>query len=183
MNQTLRTVLVQESMFGNTRAVATAVAAGLELEGLDVTVLEAGQAPPLDSIGAELVVVGGPTHALSLSRPATRADAVTRGAPPAAAGPGLREWIEAGSRGGDGCMAAAFDTRAAKVKRLPAAAAHRAARLLKRRGYRLVVRPAGFLVADTKGPLLPHELERATAWGRAVARAALSRPAAAQPRR
>jgi hypothetical protein len=66
-------------------------------------------------------------------------------------------------------LAACFDTRVTKVRRLPKAASTRAAHLLRRRGATLVERPTGFLVHDVQGPLEPDELARAEAWGRHLA--------------
>ncbi|MBC9733415.1 flavodoxin family protein [Nocardioides marmotae] len=178
MARQLHAAVIAESMFGNTRSVADGVAAGIELEGATVDLMSVAEAPPLDSVHADLIVVGAPTHAFSLSRRPTREDAVKQGAPAeAAGGPGLREWIDAASDDGGGRLVAVFDTRVAKIKHLPANAAHRAHRMLERRGYVSVVRPAGFLVADVKGPLLPDQLEQATAWGRTVAVAAQNRMA------
>jgi hypothetical protein len=124
-----------------------------------------------------VLVLGAPTHAFSLSRPATRADAVRQGAPAGRAVTGLREWLttlpvrDRHQR----LVAAVFDTRVSKVRRLPAAAGPRAARLARRRGLRLLGRPEAFLVADVRGPLVAGELERAATWGHdlagAVARA------------
>ena len=118
-------------------------------------------------VSVRLLVVGAPTHAFSLSRPSTRADAVRQGADPAKAGTGLREWLgdvlPRHQRGAP--VVAVFDTRASKVRRLPAAAGPRAARLARRRGMNVVVRPEAYLVADVHGPLLDGEMARAHAWG------------------
>jgi hypothetical protein len=85
-------------------------------------------------------------------------------------GPGLRDWLDRLPRS-DTCMAAAFDTRVEKVRRLPMSASHAAARILRRRGYRLVSKPAGFVVGDVEGPLGAGETQRAIAWGRSIGRA------------
>lgn len=172
----LKALLVFESMFGNTQAVAEAVAEGLRLEGLDVTVTHVHEAPAADRFDHDLLVVGAPTHAFSLSRPSTREDAVRQGAPASAAdGTGLREWISAMREPRGERLVATFDTRVTKVRRIPKAASTRAAKLLTRSGFRLVTRPAGFLVTDTSGPLEEGELERATAFGRSVGAAARDR--------
>ena len=68
-------------MFGNTATVAEAVAASLTAEGMSVTCVDVADAPPLESVEADLLVVGAPTHAFSLSRPGTREEAVRQGAP------------------------------------------------------------------------------------------------------
>ena len=170
----MRALLVYESMFGSTSEVARAVAAGLADEGLEVEVDEVRAAPAAADAEFDLLVVGAPTHAFSLSRPATRKDAVRQGADPDVAGTGLREWIAALGPREEARRrpAAAFDTRVTKVRNLPKAASTRAAHLLSRHGYRLVTRPAPYLVRDVQGPLLDGETDRARAWGREVARAA-----------
>jgi hypothetical protein len=176
----LRALVVYESMFGNTERVAGAVARGLQLEGVDTGLLEVGSAPPALPSDLDLLVVGAPTHAFNLSRPGTRAEAVRQGAPAQRAGLGLREWL--GSVRMDTAhrpRVAAFDTRMAKVRRLRLAAGPGALRLARRRGLEPVTRPAGFLVEDTRGPLLEDELERAVAWGRELGVESTDRTSAA----
>lgn len=170
MEQTpLTALVVYESFFGNTRRIAHAVAEGLRLEGVRATLQEVTAETSTDAADYDLLVVGGPTHAFGLSRESTRTDADRRGAPAHRTGSGLREWL--------GCLtgpasrpAAAFDTRAGKVRHLPMSAAHAAARMLTRRGYVLVVKPAGFVVEDVEGPLEQGETQRAIEWGRKLAR-------------
>lgn len=165
-----RAWVVDESMFGNTEQVARAVADGLEQEGRAVTVDEVGQAPAEVPADVGLLVLGAPTHAFSMSRASTRADAVRRGAPQARQPVGMREWLSALEPTGDvDVPAAVFDTRASRVRRLPMAAGPRAARILERRGFTLLGRPVGFVVDDVEGPLGEGELERAARWGRHLA--------------
>ena len=174
----LRARVVYESMFGNSEWVAQAVAQGLRLEGFEVDVVNVADA--VHTHDEDLLVVGAPTHAFSLSRASTREDAVRQGAPAAAATIGLREWIEAETKpGGEGRRSAAvFDTRVRKVKHLPAAASRKAAHLMAKKGYELVVPPHGFLVEDVDGPLSDGQLDLASAWGREVAIEAQNRIAA-----
>ncbi|WP_296604906.1 flavodoxin family protein [Nocardioides sp.] len=170
----LRALVVYESMFGSTQDVAAAVADGLRAEGLVTQLVDVRHAPAPRDAQFDLLVVGAPTHAFSLSRPSTRQDAVRQGAAPELASTGVREWIgEMGSREESrGRAAAAFDTRVTKVRSLPKAASTRASHLLARRGYHLVSRPTPFLVHDVKGPLVAGELEHAVTWAREVAVAA-----------
>lgn len=167
----LRALVVVESMFGNTEQVARAVAAGLADGGVDASVVDVGAAPVDLPPDVDLLVVGSPTHAFSLSRPATRADAVRQGAPPERAVTGLREWLGTllPQDVRHSPVVAVFDTRVSKVRRLPAAAGPRAVRLARRRGLTVLGRPEAFLVADTPGPLVAGELERATVWGHQLA--------------
>jgi hypothetical protein len=171
MTTTLTALVVYESMFGNTEAVARAVAHGLSLEGFDVNTVDVAAEEGATPVDHALVVVGAPTHAFSLSRPSTRQDALRQGGRSHAADTGVREWLAALGESPElrPGLAAAFDTRVTRVRRLPKAASTRATHLLKRLGFSMVSRPTGFLVADTQGGLLPGEAERATAWGRHLA--------------
>lgn len=172
----IRAVVAYESMFGNTERVAHAVAAGLALEDVETSVLDVSGPPSVDVRDVDLLVVGAPTHAFSLSRPTTREEAVKQGARAAAAETGLREWIERlPVHDWQAPLAATFDTRVSKVRHLPASGSRRAAHLLTRHGCRIIGSPAGFLVRDVAGPLESREVERAIAWGRQVAVAAQNR--------
>jgi hypothetical protein len=171
----LQALVVYESMFGCTEEIAYAVAEGLRIEGIAVEVTDVRDGSPADEVDVDLLVVGAPTHAFSLSRPSTRADALRQGARLGTDSTGLREWLDARRSLAvpEGGLAAAFDTRATKVRRLPKAASTRAAHLLVRQGYRLVSRPTPFVVEGTSGPLASGEVDRAVAWGRVIARKAM----------
>jgi hypothetical protein len=173
-------LLVYESMFGNTAQVAQAVAMGLREGGIELEVVNVRDHPTPEKAAeqCDLLVVGGPTHGFSLSRPSTRHDAVRQGAPVSAEDHGLREWIDALPERDENRLAATFDTRVTKVRRLPKAAANRAGRLLHTHGYDVITKPSGFLVEDASGPLVRDELKRAQAWGRDVATTATRRLAA-----
>lgn len=165
MNSTA--LVAHESMFGNTAAVAAAVARGLSSVGCQVDQVDVGTAghPPRPLTSYDVLVLGAPTHAFSLSRASSRAEAVEQGAPVDRSERGLREWIAQLPPPGPDVRTATFDTRVAKVRHLPGSAAAKAARLLRRRGYRLIAAAASFYVVDTDGPLVDGELERAEAWG------------------
>ncbi len=158
----MKTLVVFESMWGNTEQVARAVAGGLESAG-PVEVLDVSAEVPDDLTGIDLLVVGGPTHAFSLSRQKTRDDAVTRGAPAEHAGRGVREWLEALPEAD--LAVATFDTRVEKVRHLPGSAAKKAAKEVRRHHLGRIVDSESFYVDDMEGPLLDGELERAAAWG------------------
>src|SRR5512140_2593882 len=94
----MRAVVVYESMYGNTHLIADAIGAGLEAT-FDVRVVPVSHAGPEVIADADLVVVGGPTHAHGMSRASTRKAAVQAADKPVggltvepdALGPGLRE--------------------------------------------------------------------------------------------
>jgi len=154
-------LVVVESMWGNTRKVAEAVARGL---GDAAEVIEVGKAPSdlPDDVG--LLVVGGPTHAFSMSRSSTRHDAVERGARGANETQGVREWLD-GLQPSDHIEVATFDTRVAKVKRLPGSAAKAAGKEVRRHHLGRLIATESFYVNDMEGPLLDGELDRAQEWG------------------
>lgn len=167
-----RALVVYESMFGNTEAIAKAIADGLA-EHLPTTITEVMMAPT--RLGdVDLLVVGAPTHALGLSRRETRMSAAAQGARLRESGlVGLREWLArlvAPSRG----VAAAFDTRI-KRPRVPGSAARAARRRLRRLGFDTGAKPVSFYVTGTPGPLADGELDRARSWGRQLGAATCAR--------
>ena len=162
----MRALVVYESMWGNTEQVARAIGRGLGTSG-PVEVLDVSGAPPQQLTGLDLLVVGGPTHAFSLSRESTRKDAVTKGAPSGHEQRGVREWLD-GLPAGD-LAVATFDTRVAKARHLPGSAARKAGKKVRRHHLGRVVDTESFWVDDLAGPLLDGELDRARAWGRELA--------------
>ena len=164
----MRALVVYESMFGNTELVARAVAEGVARHA-EVTVAEVRGARPEYAEKFDLVVVGGPTHAFSMTRPSTRADAERQGAPHRTPDIGIREWLDRLPSGMHHEAIATFDTRIDKARRLPGSAARKAARVAHHHGYRKVAEPASFYVEGTSGPLVAGERERAVAWGDALA--------------
>lgn len=170
----MKVLVVYESMFGNTAAVARAIAGGCSDTGARVALLPVGEADHHTVDDYDLVVVGAPTHAWSLSRPSTREDAVRQGAS-ADTETGLREWIarlepQVGARP----AFAVFDSRigTGTARHFTGSAARRAARALRARHRVLADDPASFFVEGTAGPLLPGEDVRARAWGSRLARSA-----------
>ena len=170
----MRAIVVYESMFGNTREVAEAVAQGIE-PLIPVEALEVGSAPPLQDLVVDLLVVGAPTHAFGLSRESTRRDASQRtGRSLVSSGVGLREWMDA-ARSAE-LDVAAFDTHVKKPN-LPGWASHAAEKRLGRLGCRSATKAMTFYVGGLEGPLLQGETERARAWGQEVAQQIVGRAA------
>jgi flavodoxin len=166
----MRAVVVVESMFGNTRQVAEAIADGLR-PAVDADVLGVGTAPEVIGPDVRLVVVGGPTHAFGMSRPTSRAQALQEaGTPQRSPDVGMREWLEHLGPVGAGVLTATFDTR--MRSRWAGSAAASASKLLRRRGVQTLAPSHSFVVTDKAGPLAPGELDRARAWGAELARVA-----------
>jgi hypothetical protein len=157
----MHALVVFESMWGNTRAVAEAVARGIQH---DTTVMNVGQAPKRLPVDVDLLVVGGPTHAFSMSRPGTRHDAVQRGATEGPGKQGIREWLEA-MPSSEGTDVATFDTRVLTMKKLPGSAAKAAGKDVRRHHLGDLVGTESFFVEDASGPLVDGELKRAESWG------------------
>jgi Flavodoxin len=175
----MRALVVYESMYGNTHTVAERIADGLR-PAFEVDVVPVGRATPELVATADLVVVGGPTHAHGMSRPSTR-DAAAEAAHKAgsdleldvgATEPGLREWFT--SLGEHRVAAAAFDTRVDLPRALTGRASVGIARRLRRNRFELVTAPESFLV-DKKNRLLDGQAHHATEWGRTLSR--ITRPA------
>jgi flavodoxin len=162
-------LIVYESMFGNTERIARAIRDGLRryVPAETVPVNRAPDAVPAD---VRLLVGGGPTHAFSMSRLSTRQDAWKQGDVVMPVEVGIREWLGVLKPPGDARVwTATFDTRIAKVRRLPGSAARSAAKLLRRMGYRLLSTES-FFVTDTTGPIRDVEIERAQRWGEELGR-------------
>ncbi|MCZ2860035.1 hypothetical protein [Blastococcus sp. VKM Ac-2987] len=163
-------LVVYESVFGDAKLIAMAVAHGL-CTRLPVDVACAREAPTLVSADVRLLVVGGPAHAFGMPRPAPREDAARRHlAVVPDPGFGLHEWLDSVKlpRGID---AAAFDTRMDSPALLtkPDHAARTEETLLRRLGATLAAPAEHFLVTDVAGPLVDGEEERARRWGQALA--------------
>jgi hypothetical protein len=163
----MRAIVVYESIFGNTREVAEAVADGLRSR-FHVMLTEVG-AGLRCLAGVDLLVIGGPIHAWTMSRAITRKGARDQAKEadiePVSADIGVREFLRE-IPAATGIAAATFDTALRKSGWLPTGStAKPLAKRLERRGYRLLVPPEHFYVRDIRGPLDDGELERARSWG------------------
>jgi hypothetical protein len=180
-------VIVYESLFGNTHAIAEAIGEGVRHADhhARVRLVRAGEVESSDLVAVDLLVVGGPTHALRMTSERTRhaglageekkaeAHGQHLDVEPGAEGPGLREWFQTLPRVASGHRGAAFDTRLGS--HLAGGAAHGIARALRRHGYEMVAPPQGFIVEGSEGPLSKGERARAQAWGASLV------PAPARP--
>ncbi|HEY3339252.1 MAG TPA: flavodoxin/nitric oxide synthase [Propionicimonas sp.] len=154
-------LIVVESLFGNTMAVARAVATGLAGRGTEVTVLRCTDAPTDIPADVSLLLAGAPTHNSHLPSRSSRAQAAGKGAAQGDA-PGLAEWIATLTPRRD-LRVVTFDTTVGGA--FAGSAAKAAAKLLRRRGFATPEQGPGFVVCGTPGPLRDGEEERARAWG------------------
>ncbi len=155
----MKALIVYDSFFGNTEKIARAIGNALET-GAEVDISRPGDLSAGQLQGVDLLVVGSPTRAFSLSE-------------------GTKAFLARIPAGGlQGVKAAAFDTRMLPedVKNgvytffagLFGYAAAKIAKRLVKKGANLILPPEGFAVTGGEGPLKDSELERASAWGRSL---------------
>jgi hypothetical protein len=169
----MRAVIIYESMYGNTHAIAEAIGRGLAPEH-EVSVVGVAEATPELLDGAGLVVAGGPTHVHGMSRARSRQAAVDAARKdgsgltlePHAQGPGLRDWF--GTVGRIRGCGAAFDTRMTGPAALTGRASKAIAKLLDQHGLTEIAPAQSFLVTKDNR-LQPGEEDRAEQWGRELA--------------
>jgi flavorubredoxin len=162
----MKAVVVYESLWGNTAAIARAIAEGIG-PGTQAATTDA---VPVEAIAdADLIVAGAPVLAFSLPTDAMRdsvaSSEVGAPRPPDLAHPSLRSWLDSLPAGSGRC--AAFETR---IWWSPRGATGDIEKRMERAGYRTVAKAQKFVVKDKYGPLREGEAERAREWGRELAR-------------
>jgi flavodoxin I len=157
----MKAMVIYDSAYGNTERIARAIGGALGSPEV-VETRRAVEVRPEQLAGLDLLVVGSPTQKF---RPL----------------PGVTNFLKAIPQGGlKGVKVAAFDTRFTedavdKVRvlaffvRMFGYAAQPIADRLEKKGGQLAVPPEGFYVADTEGPLLDGESERAAEWAKQIA--------------
>ena len=171
----MKAVVVYESHWGNTEAVARAIAAGIGPDAGAMTTDEASDAAVAD---ADLIVAGSPLIAFGLPREQSL-DGVRKAAGkaptmPDVSHPTMRTWL--GSLPAGHGAGAAFETR---VRWSPGGATGAIEKGLAKAGYRPVATGQRYVVTGTYGPLRDGELERAREWGSDLAAAVGRRQAVA----
>ena len=162
----MKALVVYESLWGNTAAIAAAIAEGLGPEARALST--AGAVGPVLA-DVDLIVAGSPVLAFKL--PSEKIRESLRATPPGAPAPAdlshpsMSSWLEELPAGhGRG---AAFDTQ---VRGPFGSAAPAIGKALEHAGHRSIAKPVGFIVAGKYGPLRDGELERARAWGEELGR-------------
>ena len=163
----MKAIVVYESLWGNTAAVARAIAEGIGPEALALSTAEASGVAAAD---ADLIVAGAPVLAFGLPsdkmRESIGADPGKAPAPPDLSHPSMRSWLDALPKGQG--RSAAFETR---IWWSPGGATAAIARGLEHSGYRPIAKAKRFIVKGAYGPLRDGELERARLWGAELAQA------------
>jgi len=162
----MKAVVVYESLWGNTAAIARAIAEGIGPEARDLTTAQAsGEAIS----GADLIVAGAPLIGFRLPTDGMRKsigrDPKHAQRPPDLSQPSLRSWIAALPKGNG--RFAAFETR---FRWSPGSATRAIAKGLEKTGYHRIAKDQRFIVKGTYGPLADGEVDRAKAWGAEIAR-------------
>lgn len=164
----MKTVVVYDSLFGNTERVAQAIADALRAFGqVEAIRVEPAQADELKR--QELLrqnhatdVRLEPAHQVSLEG----VDLLIVGCPTQAfrATPTMQSFLENVSRASlSGMAVACFDTR---VRGPFGSAAKTMAKKLQKLGVSLLLPPESFFVEGTKGPMRSGEVERAASWAK-----------------
>lgn len=165
----MKYIVVYESYWGNTAAVAKAIAEGL---GADARAMNTDEAAGVAHAGVDLVVAGSPIIAFSLPSAKMRSDMAAKPdkkapSPPDLSHPLLRAWLEGLPQAGTGARAAAFETG---FKLSPGGSAGKILKILEGKGYQPAAKKQRFLVKGSYGPVKEGEIERAKAWGAELAR-------------
>jgi hypothetical protein len=163
----MKIVVVYESMFGNTQIVGEAISEGLGVLG-EITSGNVDEISPETARDADLIVIGGPTHAHGMARMSTRFPKVDnpKYLPSLPGTTVLRSWLDQMPTGSGRC--ATFDTRFDKPAWLTGSAAKQIAKRLKAKGM-VVLASDSFFVEGSDGPLAEGERARATEWGHRLA--------------
>lgn len=162
----MKALVVYESLWGNTAAVAAAIAEGL---GPEARALSTADAVGPALADADLIVAGSPVLAFKI--PSEKIRESLRVTPPGAPAPAdlsrpsMSAWLGALPAGHG--RAAAFDTQ---VRGPFGSAAPAMDEALEHAGYQSIAKPVGFIVKGKYGPLRAGELERARAWGEQLGR-------------
>jgi hypothetical protein len=162
----MKAVVVYESLWGNTAAIAAAIAEGIG-EGAEALATDA--ASPALIADADLIVAGSPLLGFALPTEEMRKSigADTKAPPADLAHPSMRAWLDS-VPATTTARCCGFETR---IWWSPGSAAKKISQTLASKGFRAAGKPEAFIVTGRYGPLKDGELDRARAWGAALAQA------------
>jgi flavodoxin I len=145
----MKTLVVYDSLYGNTEQIARAIGGAIKAE---VKVAKVGETGPQDLVSYDLIIIGSPTQGGRHTK-------------------AMKEFLDkVPADAFKDKKVAAFDTRVkAKWVKIFGYAAPRIADALKDKGGELLAPGEAFFVKATKGPLVDGEVERAATWARALA--------------
>ncbi len=157
----MKAIVVYQSLWGNTAAIARAIAEGI---GPEARALSTSEASPNAVKDVELLVVGSPVLGFSLPSEkmidSIRANGGGAPKPPDLSQVTMRTWLESVIPGSK--KFAAFETR---VKGPFGKATPAIEESMKKLGYQSVAEAQHFIVDGKFGPLKAGEIERARQWG------------------
>ncbi len=163
----MKAIVVYESFWGNTAAVARAIAEGI---GEGTQVLSTAEATGAALAGVDLIVAGCPIITFRLPNDEIIKNLKTNQSggpkPPDLSQPSMRTWLDSLPKGSG--RAAGFETR---VWWSLGSSAGAILTGLEKAGYRPLDKPKRFIVKGAVGPLKDGELEKAKQWGAELARA------------
>ena len=173
----MNVVVVYESHWGNTAAIATAIADGF---GSDAQALATDEAEPGTVANADLIIAGAPVMAFSL--PSDRMLATLAGdkkapSPPDLSHASMRTWLDRLPAGRGRFVQ--FETG---LRWSPGGATGAIGQKLEESGYTRLGKSRRFVVKGSYGPLREGELDRARQWGAELAAAMTAWPTARSTR-
>ena len=144
----MKTLVVYDSVYGNTEEIAKAI--GDAISG-EIKMVHISAENLKELAGIDLLIIGSPTHG---GRPT----------------PAIQDFLDRGLETAiKGINVATFDTRYSTwLVRIFGYAAEKIAGTLRKKGFVLILPPEGFFVKSKKGPLREGELERAVNWAKEI---------------
>jgi flavodoxin len=152
----MKTIVIFDSVYGNTKAIAEAIAQGITG---DIKVLNVKDADISELKNFDLLIVGSPTHG---GRPSKETKAFLDSIPKNS----LKNIHIAAFDTGISPEGKGFFMRT--IINFFNYAAKPISNSLEKKGGIVVAEPEGFIVEDRKGPLKEGELDRATRWARGI---------------
>lgn len=145
----MKVLVIYDSSYGNTEAIAKAICSGLKEGGLaDVVCKKAAAAATEDFKNSDAWIVGSPTHI---------------GGPTGEAKKAMKIAFSSGRKDVKGT---AFDTRFANTSK---GASDKLQSMMEKEGVKILLQSEWFVVAKTKGPLGEDEETKAVSFGKRLA--------------